>query len=63
MRFEWDENNNLSNQEKHGLNFELAQEVFDDPLHLSKPDRIIDYGNRANADCSLSPFFTGRGPG
>jgi uncharacterized protein len=48
MLFEWDENKSLSNQEKHGLNFELAREVFDDPLHLSKPDRIVDYEQRWN---------------
>jgi uncharacterized protein len=28
--FEWDENKNKSNQQKHGVGFEEAQEVFED---------------------------------
>ena len=39
MIIEWDKNKNRYNQKKHGLNFELAQQVFDDPLHISKQDR------------------------
>lgn len=35
----WDENKNLTNQSKHRISFELAQRVFDDPLHLSRQDR------------------------
>jgi hypothetical protein len=42
MRFEWDEAKNASNQAKHRLSFETASGVFDDPLHMSRPDRIID---------------------
>lgn len=33
MKFEWDETKNRINQEKHGISFEEAQEVFDDALH------------------------------
>jgi uncharacterized protein len=40
MRYEWDENKNDSNLEKHGLSFETASLVFDDPNALSIPDRI-----------------------
>ena len=40
MRYEWDENKNESNLEKHGLSFETASLVFDDPNSLSIPDRI-----------------------
>ncbi len=32
MKFEWDENKNKSNLEKHGINFILATELFSDPL-------------------------------
>ena len=42
MRFEWDENKNLANQTKHNLSFDTACDVFDDPLHVSKPDRVIE---------------------
>ena len=41
VRFEWDEAKNLSNQRKHdGVSFEEARQVFQDPLHVSAPDRI-----------------------
>jgi len=40
-RFEWDEAKNLSNQRKHdGVSFEEAQQVFQDPLHVSVQDRV-----------------------
>jgi len=39
MIIEWDENKNRVNLKNHGLNFEIAQRVFDDPLHISKQDR------------------------
>ncbi len=32
MRFEWDENKNRENGKKHGVSFEIAMEVFDDPF-------------------------------
>lgn len=35
--YEWDEDKNISNQEKHGISFEQAQYAFDDPC------RIITY--------------------
>jgi uncharacterized protein len=39
MRFEWDEDKNESNQRKHGISFETAALVFEDPnrLHFSAP--------------------------
>ncbi len=36
--FEWDEAKNLSNQKKHGISFEDAARVFNDPLMLLVPD-------------------------
>jgi uncharacterized DUF497 family protein len=43
MRFEWDENKNRLNQQKHGISFEEAKEVFDDALHISKLDYRFSY--------------------
>lgn len=40
MRITWDGAKNRTNQSKHGISFETAQHVFDDPLHLSRQDRI-----------------------
>lgn len=42
IRFEWDEAQNLANQHKHGISFEVASAVFLDPLFVSLKDRIVD---------------------
>jgi uncharacterized protein len=39
MRFEWDPRKDKANRKKHGVSFELAQRVFDDPNHMSIQDR------------------------
>jgi len=38
--FEWDSNKAESNYIKHGIRFELAVEVFDDPFAKSEQDRV-----------------------
>jgi len=38
MKYEWDENKNKLNQQKHGISFEEAKEIFEDPLQISKLD-------------------------
>jgi uncharacterized protein len=35
IRLEWDEAKNVSNQRKHGVSFEAASEVFEDPLNVT----------------------------
>jgi len=40
MEFEWDANKAKSNRVKHGIRFEDAVLVFDDPQHLSQQERI-----------------------
>lgn len=40
MEFEWNANKAKSNRVKHGIRFEDAVLVFDDPQHLSQQDRI-----------------------
>ena len=40
MKLVWDESKNRINQAKHKVSFEMAQYVFDDPLHVSRQDRI-----------------------
>ncbi len=42
MRFAWDAEKNQENQRNHGVSFELAREVFADPLALSTIDRVGD---------------------
>jgi uncharacterized protein len=45
LRWTWDPAKAAANRAKHGLSFETAVLVFDDPLHASKPDPHPD-GNR-----------------
>ena len=43
MRFEWDQAKSEINRRKHGVTFDEAREVFDDPLHLSILDERFTY--------------------
>jgi uncharacterized DUF497 family protein len=47
MRWTWDPDKAAGNRAKHGVSLETAEAVFDDPLHLSKPDPHPD-GDRWN---------------
>lgn len=42
MLFEWDEEKAESNRRKHGVSFDLAVQVFDDPYMIAEPDRVVD---------------------
>ena len=43
MKFEWNEDKNILNKQKHGISFEEAKEIFDDALHISKLDKRFSY--------------------
>jgi uncharacterized DUF497 family protein len=45
MRWTWDPEKNLFNQDKHRISFETAQLVFNDPLAVTYPD-IYPYKSR-----------------
>lgn len=38
--YSWDETKNEINQHKHGISFAVARLVFEDPLHMTRQDRI-----------------------
>jgi uncharacterized protein len=40
IRFEWDEGKARSNQRKHGVSFQRARFVFQDPCALMEQDRV-----------------------
>ncbi|MGP9822630.1 BrnT family toxin [Salinarimonas sp. NSM] len=42
--FEWDDAKAASNEAKHGVSFDDAIEVFDDPARIEKPDDRKRYG-------------------
>ena len=43
MKYEWDENKNIKNIEKHGLSFNDAELIFESPVLVAEDTRI-DYG-------------------
>lgn len=56
MRWTWDPDKAAANRVKHGLSFETAVLVFDDPLHASKPDPHPD-GNRCHTIGLVGPVL------
>lgn len=42
MRFEWDPEKARSNLIKHGISFDAAVKVFDDPSRFSEIDWVVD---------------------
>lgn len=68
MQFEWDENKNQANIEKHGISFLEASTVFydenavlfDDPDHSENEDRflIIGFSQKARI-CIVSHCYRG----
>ncbi|MFZ0804056.1 MAG: BrnT family toxin [Terriglobales bacterium] len=42
VEFTWDERKNRVNQQKHGVSFETAILVFDDPYNLTRQDREVE---------------------
>src|ERR1039457_3190055 len=49
MIFAWDENKNRINRRKHGVSFETAARVFEDPNVVSYRDRVVDEEERWHA--------------
>ena len=50
MKFEWDENKSRSNLAKHGIAFDEAKTVFDDPLYVE----FYDPAHSVNEDRYLA---------
>jgi uncharacterized DUF497 family protein len=56
MRWTWDPDKAAANCVKHGVSFEAAVLVFDDPLHESKPDLRPD-GDRWHTIGRVGPVL------
>ena len=41
VKFEWDEIKNRTNIAKHGIDFAAVVFMFDEPLSLTIPDRVV----------------------
>jgi hypothetical protein len=46
MVFAWDEKKNRINRRKHGVSFETAARIFEDPSVVSYRDRVVDEEER-----------------
>jgi uncharacterized DUF497 family protein len=53
MRIEWDQAKNEINEAKHGVDFETAQLVFDDPFCITFVERVTDGEERWHAIGSI----------
>ena len=49
MVFAWDEKKNRINRRKHGVSFETAAWIFEDPNVISYRDRVVDEEERWHA--------------
>lgn len=65
IKFEWDENKNEINKDKHGLSFEDAKEVFEDdnailfdnPDHSIGEERFLIIGMTSSKICIVSHCY------
>ena len=46
MVLAWDEKKNRTNRRKHGISFETAARIFEDPNVVSYLDRVVDEEER-----------------
>ncbi len=60
MQFQWDPHKAEKNVRKHGISFELAVTVFDDPLHVSivDPESSIKEERWVTIGCSMDRRVT-----
>ena len=56
-RFEWDPAKNKSNERKHGIDFETAEMVFDDPFCITFVDQITGGEERWKAIGAIEDFL------
>ena len=54
MTFEWDEQKAISNARKHGVTFEEAKTVFNDPLSVTISDPSHSFGEGRYVDIGTS---------
>jgi uncharacterized protein len=61
VHWTWDQDKAAANRLKHGLSFETAVLVFDDPLHASRPDpAIAGKPSDSSGRCCCWSFILGR---
>lgn len=54
LKFEWDDNKDKANQRKHGISFEEAKTIFQDPFSITINDPIHSIDEERFIDIGLS---------
>jgi len=57
VRVEWDRAKNETNRTKHGIDFETAQLIFDDPFCITFVERVTDGEERWHATGSIEKII------
>lgn len=57
MQFEWDTAKNAANLRKHGISFEEAIKIFDDPDYRSEQDQIQNGEQRWQSFGHIGPVL------
>jgi len=57
VRVEWDRAKNETNRTKHGIDFETAQLIFDDPFCITFVERVTDGEERWHAIGSIEKII------
>ena len=57
MRVDWDRTKNEANRTKHGIDFETAQLIFDDPFCITFVERVTDGEERWHAIGSIEKII------
>lgn len=60
MEFEWDEDKNRANISKHGIDFEQAKAVFNDPYLVTRLDDRFEYGEVREVSIGQMPLLAQR---
>ncbi|NMG22874.1 BrnT family toxin [Brasilonema bromeliae] len=58
MSFEWNDAKDKQNIEKHGIRFEEAKRVFNDPFAITREDCRFDYGEIRKVTLGEIPLST-----
>ncbi|WP_454849846.1 BrnT family toxin [Rhizobium binxianense] len=62
LQFRWDDRKNRANKAKHGVSFETASLIWNDPDHMIIPDAVYDGVKMAGHRNCRSDHGSGRGP-
>ena len=60
MHFEWNDAKNRRNLAKHGISFDIAKSLFEDPFALSVQDRVAHTHQKEEGEGVIGAYEEGR---